>query len=89
MTTSHARVLTSSRAERMNDNVPTIPSAMRVQTKKNPPLDLALMLTPAPCVWRKGMAIAKSETRSMMTRPERRSASSSIPASNWPAATDA
>jgi len=58
---------------------------MSVQTKKKPPLDLALITTPAPLVWRVGIPTAMSETTSMMTCPNRRSASTIIGYSKAPA----
>ena len=49
--------------------------AMSVQTNKNP-LDLPI---PAPVVWTTGMADAPSDPTRMMTYPDCRSASTSVP----------
>ena len=62
---------------------PVTPSAISVQTKKKkPPLDVAMRLatpTPFPFMCRTGTPNARSDPRRMMTYPDRRPASTSIP----------
>src|SRR5437899_1257396 len=73
----HGR-LHSPRAERMAEKSPVTPRAISVQTKRKPPLDLAIPLatpTPFPFMWRTGTANERSDPRSMITYPDRRSAS--------------
>src|SRR5712691_13275264 len=75
----HCR-LHSPRAERMTEKSAVTPSAMSVQTKKKAPLDLAKSPpTPFPIMWRTGMPDPRSDPRRMMTYPDRRSASTSVP----------
>src|SRR5262249_50785947 len=76
------RRLHSPRAERMKVKPPSPPSAQSVQTKKKPPVDLAISLECSPLMCMTGMAAANNPTSSMMTYPERRSLSTSVPYSN-------
>src|SRR6516225_6546004 len=69
------RRLHSPRAERMREKIAVTPSARSVQTEKAP-LDLAI---PAPAVCTTGMDDPRSDPRRMMTYPDRRSASTSVP----------
>jgi alkylation response protein AidB-like acyl-CoA dehydrogenase len=74
--------LHSPRAERMTEKSPITPSAISVQTKKKPPPEFAMPLatpTPFPFMWMTGTANERSEPRNMMTYPERRPASTSVP----------
>jgi hypothetical protein len=76
------RRLQSPRTERMTEKSAVTPTAMSVQMKKKAPLELATRLpciTPFPIMWRTGMTNEKSEARSMMTYPDRRPASTSVP----------
>ena len=66
--------LRSPLTERMREKIPVTPSTRSVQTKKNP-LDLPI---PDPIMWRTGMPDAPSDPTSMMTYPDRRSASTSV-----------
>jgi len=55
---------------------------MSVQTKKKAPLDLAMLPptpTPFPIMWMTGTTNPRSDPRRMMTYPDRRSASTSVP----------
>src|SRR5688572_21855043 len=68
----------SARAERITEKSPIAPSAISIQTKRKPPLELAIPLampTPFPFMWRMGTPNERSEPRSIMTYPDRRSAS--------------
>src|SRR5260370_37527872 len=74
--------LHSPRAERMAEKSPITPIAISVQTKKKCPLELAILLvtpTPFPFMWTTGTTNEKSDRRSMMMYPDRRSASTSVP----------
>ena len=76
------RRLHNPRTERTAEKSAVTPTAMSVQMKKNAPLELATRLpciTPFPIMWRTGMTNEKSEARSMMTYPDRRPASTSVP----------
>jgi hypothetical protein len=69
----------SPRAERMTENSPVTPIAISVQTKKKPPLELAIPLatpTPFPLMWAMGTTNEKSPPRRVMMYPDRRSAAS-------------
>jgi hypothetical protein len=59
----------------MREKIAVTPSARSVQTEKAP-LDLAI---PAPAVCTTGMDDPRSDPRRMMTYPDRRSASTSVP----------
>src|SRR5258707_15249466 len=77
----HGR-LHSPRTERMAEKSPSTPIASSVQTKKNCPLEPASLLatpTPFPFMWTEGTTNEKSDRRSMMMYPDRRSASTSVP----------
>ena len=68
-------------AERMTEKSAVTPSAMRVQTKKKPPLEFAMPLaipTPFPFMWMKGIASPRSDRRRRMTYLDGRSASTSV-----------
>src|ERR1700691_5990015 len=74
--------LHSPRAERTIEKSAVTPSAMSVQTKKKPPLELAMPLatpTPFPFMWMTGTTDKRSDPRRMMTYPDRRSASTRVP----------
>src|SRR5438094_5500997 len=73
--------LHSPSAERMAENAPVTPSARSVQTQKKIPLELTILppTSPAPLMWRARTPNAPSDPRSMMTWPDRRSASTSVP----------
>src|SRR5580700_3511736 len=74
--------LHSPRAERTMEKSAVTPSAMSVQTKKKPPLELAMPLatpTPFPFTWMTGTANKRSDPRRVMTYPDRRSASTRVP----------
>ena len=76
------RRLHNPRTERTAEKSAVTPTAMSVQMKKKAPLELATRLpciTPFPIMWRTGMTNEKSEARSMMTYPDRRPASTSVP----------
>ena len=74
----HGR-LHSPRTERMTEKLAVTPSASSVQTKKKPPLRVVPKPTPAPLMWMAGTPITRSDARRMMTYPDRRSASTSVP----------
>ena len=75
------RRLHSPRAERMREKTAVTPSAMNVQTQKKIPLEPTILppTSPAPLMWARGMTDPRSDPRSMMTYPDRRSASASVP----------
>src|SRR3989440_13013959 len=76
----HGR-LHSPRAARMAEKSPSTPIASSVQTKKKCPLELASLLvtpTPFPFMWMIGTTNEKSDPRSRMTHPDRRSASTNV-----------
>ena len=55
------------------------PSTIIVQIKKKTPLDWAISPpTPFPVMWRTGTANPRRDPRSIMTYPDRRSASTSV-----------
>jgi hypothetical protein len=62
----------------MREKVAVTPSARSVQTKKKPPLDLAISPTPLPLMWMIGTPDPRSDPRRRMTYPDRRSASASV-----------
>ena len=66
----------------MTEKSPVTPIAISVQTKKKCPLVLPSLLvtpTPFPFMWTTGTTNEKSDPRSMMMYPDRRSASTRIP----------
>src|ERR1017187_7097429 len=72
--------LHSPRTERMAEKSAVTPSARSVQTKKKPPLDCAILPpTPFPIMWMTGTPAPRSDPSKMMTYPDRRSASTSVP----------
>ena len=77
------RRLHSPRTERMTEKIAVTPIAMRVQTKKNSPkspLRLAMPPTsPDPLMWMTGRPDARSDKTRMMTYPDRRPASTTVP----------
>ena len=75
------RKLHSPRAERMTEKMPVTPSAMSVQTQKQTPLELAIAppTSPDPIMCTTGTSNPRSDPRMMMTYPDRRSASTSVP----------
>src|SRR5713226_8524160 len=71
----HGR-LHSPRAERMAEKSPSTPIAISVHTKKKCPVKLGSLLvtpTPLPFMWTTGTTNEKSDPRSMMMYPDRRS----------------
>jgi hypothetical protein len=65
----------------MTEKIAVTPSAMSVQTQKKTPAELAILppTSPAPIMWMTGTADPPSDPRRMMTCPDRRSASTSVP----------
>jgi len=57
----------------MTEKVPVTPSAMRVQTRKKTPLDLAIAppTSPDPLMCTTGTPDPRSDPRRMMTYPDR------------------
>jgi major intrinsic protein len=68
-------------ADRTRESIAVTPSAMSVQTQKKTPLELAILppTSPAPLLWTTGTPDPRIDARRMMTYPDRRPPSTSVP----------